>query len=121
MRRFLGSARCFKQGGSLALLGTVACDTGNPFDEVLSLELSSLVNYQIYLNEDIAAKGVYPAIDLQKSFTRPGGFSVEEEAGRVYQQVSREFLPARGEESLCKMLEFCENYSDFLSKIRAKI
>ena len=121
MRRFLGSARCFKQGGSLTLLGTVACETGNPFDEVLSLELSSLVNYQIYLNEDIATKGVYPAIDLQKSFTRTGGFSVGDKAECVYQQVSREFLPTRGEESLRKTLEDCENYGDFLSKIRAKI
>ena len=121
MRRFLGSARCFKQGGSLTLLGTVACDTGNPFDELLALELSNLANHQIYLNETLSAKRVYPAIDLTKSFTRPGGFSDHEESERVYQQVCREFLPAQGEESLCKTLESCDQFRNFLCKIGAKI
>ncbi len=121
MRRFLGSARCFKQGGSLTLLGTVACDTGNPFDELLSLELSNLANYQINLNEALSAKRVYPAIDLPKSFTRTGGLSDHEEWERVYQQICREFIPTRGEEALCKMLESCDHYAAFLSEIGAKI
>ena len=121
MRRFLGSARCFKQGGSLTLLGTVACHTGNPFDELLSLEISNLANYQIRLNEDLAAKRVYPAIDLPKSFTRTDGLSVGEEAERVYQQVCREVLSAQGEEVLYKMLESCEHYDDFLREIGVKI
>lgn len=121
MRRFLGSARCFKQGGSLTLLGTVVCDTGNPFDELFSLEISNLANYQIRLNEDLAAKRVYPAIDLTKSFTRTDGLSVGDEAERVYQQVCREFLPAQGEEALCKTLESCEHYGDFLREIGVKI
>lgn len=121
MRRFLSSARCFKQGGSLTLLGTVACDTGNPFDELLSLELSNLANYQIYLNEALSARRVYPAIDLSKSFTCPGGLATEEEAERVYGQVCRGFLPKRGEEALCKTLELCNDYSAFLNEIGAKI
>lgn len=121
MRRFLGSARCFKQGGSLTLLGTVVCDTGNPFDELFSLEISNLANYQIRLNEDLAAKRVYPAIDLTKSLTRTDGLSIGDEAERVYQQVCREFLPAQGEEALCKTLESCEHYGDFLREIGVKI
>lgn len=120
MRRFLGSARCFKQGGSLTLLGAVACNTGNPFDELLSLEISSLVNYQTTLNEALAAKRIYPAIDLPKSYTRPGGLAAEEKE-RTYQQACREFLPSRGEEGLCKTLASCEQYEDFLSKIGVKI
>ena len=121
MRRFLGSARCFKQGGSLTLLGTVACDTGNPFDECLSLELSSLSNYQIRLNETLSAKRVYPAIDLPKSFSRLGGIFDREESEQVYQQICREFLPTRGEEMLCKTLESCDQFRDFLCKIGAKV
>ena len=121
MRRFLGSARCLKQGGSLTLLGTQACDTGNPFDELLTLELSNLANYQVYLNEALSAKRVYPAIDLPKSFTRPGGLSDSEESERIYQQVCQELLPTRGEESLCEMLKSCDTYEAFLNKINAKI
>ncbi len=121
MRRFLGSARCFKQDGSLTLLGTVACDTGNPFDELLALELSNLANHQIYLSEALSAKRVYPAIDLPKSFTRPGGISHHEKSEQVYQQACREFLPTRGEESLYKTLESSDHFSDFLDKIGAKI
>lgn len=120
MRRFLGSARCFKQGGSLTLLGAVACDTGNPFDELLSLEISNLINYQIRLNETLAAKRVYPAIDLPKSFTRQGSFTVEEKE-RAYQQACKEFLPSHGEEALCKTLESSVHFEDFLSKIGEKI
>ncbi len=121
MRRFLGSARRFKQGGSLTLVGTAACDTGNPFDELLSLELSNLVNYQIYLSETLAAKRVYPAIDLSKSFTRLGELAIGEEKKRAYQQVCGEFLLSQGEEALCKTLESCDQFGDFLSKIGAKI
>lgn len=120
MRRFLGSARCFKQGGSLTLLGAVACDTGNPFDELLSLDISDLVNYQIRLNETLAAKRVYPAIDLPKSYTRTDGIVVEEKE-HAYQQVCSEFLPAHGEESLYKTLKSSEQFEDFLNKIGVKI
>lgn len=118
MRRFFSSARCFKQGGSLTLLGTVACDTGNPFDELLSLDLSNLSNYQICLSEALSARRVYPAIDLSKSFTCPGELGGGTE--RVYQQVCHEILPNRGEEALCGMLESCDDYSAFLNEISVK-
>ena len=121
MRRFLSSARCLKQGGSLTLLGTLACNTGNPFDELLSLELSTLTNYQINLNESLSAKRVYPAIDLPQSFTRLGGLSAGETSGRVHQRICREFLSAHSEEALFEMLEACENYGQFLGKIGVKI
>ena len=121
IRRFLGSARCFKQGGSLTLIGTVACDTGNPFDELLSLELSNLVNYQISLNEALAAKRVYPAIDLSKSFTRLGEIADSEGHDHIYRHVCENLLPSRGEETLCKIIQSSDDYDDFLNKIGAKI
>lgn len=121
LRRFLNSARCFKSGGSLTMLGALSYDTGNPFDDVIFSELSGLVNYQIRLNDTLAKKRVYPAIDLLRSNAGTGVQSIDGAWESVYTAVAQEFLPKRGEEKLLELLNKSENYPSFLEKIGVKI
>ena len=121
LRRFFGSARRLKSGGALTILGTLACDTGSPFDELVSAELTDLANYQLHLSGTLAANHVYPAIDLMQSGSRTVGEAADRTWERVRQTVYREFLPNNGEEKLRAVLEQADSYASFLDKIGVKL
>ncbi|MBO5240495.1 MAG: hypothetical protein J6B56_03625 [Clostridia bacterium] len=119
LRRFFGSARCFTKGGSLTMLATVSNETGNPADDLIAMELLGLANYQIRLSQELAAKRIYPAIDLLQSGTQTGFADGEEEFKR--QELYRAFLSEYGEERLLELLASAENYEAFLRKMGVKI
>ena len=67
IKRFFGAARKLEKGGSLTIIGTIASDTGNPADDLISGELSAISNFELRLSEDLANKRMYPAIEPLRS------------------------------------------------------
>jgi transcription termination factor Rho len=69
-KRFFGAARNIENGGSLTILATILIDTGSRMDEMIFEEFKATGNMDLVLSRDLANRGTFPAIDIQKSNTR---------------------------------------------------
>lgn len=70
IKKFFGAARCLASGGSLTVLGSASNATGNPADEVIASEVSSVSNLEIRLNEELAIKRIFPAVDKDSVYVK---------------------------------------------------
>ncbi|QWF78446.1 transcription termination factor Rho [Amycolatopsis sp. CA-230715] len=70
LKRFLGSARAFEEGGSLTIVATAMVENGSLGDTVLFEELKSTGNAELKLDRRTAERRVFPAIDIPQSSTR---------------------------------------------------
>ncbi len=104
LKRYLGAARCLDKGGSITILGALATDTGNPADDLLKSELSTVANLEIYLDEELAKRRIYPALDVSSC----GGKYTDKLVG--FRQSSfnvfihSEYLPKYGAPKLFELL-----------------
>ena len=118
IKRFLGAGRCFARGGSLTILGSVGVDTGNPADEFIKSELSSVANFEMYFNSELAQKRVYPAIDFIKS--RGNGMdtlrTAEEKTLDVF--LRNEYFSKHNDEHLIESVREASSFAEFESKIK---
>ncbi len=69
-KRFLGAARNVEHGGSLTIFGTALVETGSAGDSLIFEELKATGNAELKLDRGLAARRVFPAIDLERSGTR---------------------------------------------------
>ncbi|MFF0223018.1 transcription termination factor Rho [Streptomyces sp. NPDC004629] len=69
-KRFFGAARQAEEGGSLTILATALVETGSRADEFFFEELKSTGNMELRLDRQLAARRVFPAVDLPASGTR---------------------------------------------------
>ena len=69
-KKFFGSARKIKNGGSITILATALIDTGSKMDEVIFEEFKGTGNMELILDRSLQQLRLFPAIDIQKSGTR---------------------------------------------------
>jgi transcription termination factor Rho len=69
-KRFFAAARNIEGGGSLTMLATALVETGSRTDEVIYEELNGTANMELRLDGQLAARRVFPAVDLRRSSTR---------------------------------------------------
>lgn len=69
-KRFFGSARNIKKGGSLTIIATALVDTGSRMDDVIYEEFKGTGNMEIHLDRSLAELRIFPAIDILRSGTR---------------------------------------------------
>lgn len=69
-KRFLGAARNVENGGSLTIFGTALVETGSAGDSLIFEELKATGNAELKLDRAVAARRVFPAIDVERSGTR---------------------------------------------------
>ncbi len=69
-KKFFGAARNFEKGGSLTIVATALVDTGSRMDDLVYEEFKGTGNMELVLVRSLAEKRIYPAIDIQKSWTR---------------------------------------------------
>lgn len=69
-KRFFGAARNTEEGGSLTIIATALIETGSRMDEVIFEEFKGTGNMELSLDRELSNRGIYPAIDLNKSGTR---------------------------------------------------
>ena len=118
VKRYFGAARCFEKGGSLSILGSIAKDTGNPTDDLIQAELSTIANLEIALSDELAKKRVYPAIDFINTQGKNNGalFSGEEDILDLY--IRNEYLPKYGIEKLHSLLYTASTFEEFSSMLK---
>lgn len=69
-KKFFGAARNTEEGGSLTIVATALIETGSRMDEVIFEEFKGTGNMELVLDRELSNRGIYPAIDLNKSGTR---------------------------------------------------
>ena len=117
IKKYFGSARCLAEGGSLTILGSVSNATGNPADEVIASEVSSASNLEIRLNEELAIKRIFPAVDKNSvyvKFNDAEGYSEPEALALLRRTCATHF---NGVEMLSE-LEKTATQQEFLEYLR---
>lgn len=105
IKKFFGSARCLAQGGSLAILGTLSVDTGNPMDDILAGELLGAANSEIRLSDMLVAKNVFPAIDVAHSQTKRSDLLLTPEELKCETFIRNRYLSTFEVEDLAQLIE----------------
>lgn len=77
-KRFFGSARNIKKGGSLTIIATALVDTGSRMDDVIYEEFKGTGNMEIHLDRSLAELRIFPAIDVLRSGTRKEDLLINE-------------------------------------------
>ncbi|MGL5918086.1 MAG: transcription termination factor Rho [Cetobacterium sp.] len=88
-KRFFGSARNIRNGGSLTILATALVDTGSKMDDVIYEEFKGTGNLDIHLDRNIAELRIYPSIDIQKSGTRKEELLIDKKRLEAIWQIRR--------------------------------
>jgi transcription termination factor Rho len=85
-KRFFASARNIEEGGSLTVIATALVETGSRMDDMIFEEFKATGNWELVLDRSMADRGIFPAVDIQRSGTRHQEllFS-DEELQRIYQ------------------------------------
>jgi transcription termination factor Rho len=85
-KRFFASARNIEEGGSLTVIATALVDTGSRMDDMIFEEFKATGNMELVLDRSLADRGIFPAIDVQRSGTRHQELLfTKEELQRVWQ------------------------------------
>ncbi len=69
-KKLFATARAFEEGGSLTIVGTALIDTGSRMDELIFQEFKGTGNMELVLDQKLADRRVWPALDITQSGTR---------------------------------------------------
>ena len=69
-KKFFGSARSLREGGSLTIIASALVETGSKMDEVIFEEFKGTGNMELRLSRALADRRIFPAIDINASGTR---------------------------------------------------
>ncbi len=123
-KRFFASARNIEEGGSLTVIATALVETGSRMDDMIFEEFKATGNWEVVLDRSMADRGVFPAIDIQRSGTRHQEllFSDEELQG-VYQlrRVLNALDNAQATELLLTGLRKTSSNTEFLKWVQREL
>lgn len=88
-KKFFGSARNIREGGSLTIIATALVDTGSKMDDIIYEEFKGTGNMEIHLDRGLAQLRIYPAIDIQKSGTRKEELLIDEKKLKSVWEIRR--------------------------------
>lgn len=108
-KKFFGSARNIKGGGSLTIIATALIDTGSKMDEVIYEEFKGTGNLDIQLDRTLAELRIYPAIDIQKSGTRKEELLIEKKKLEKIWTIRRQLSQMDKVNGIKKMIDYIES------------
>jgi transcription termination factor Rho len=117
-KKFFGSARNIRGGGSLTILATALVDTGSRMDDVIYEEFKGTGNMDIHLDRTLAQLRIYPAIDIQKSGTRKEELLISDEKLSSIWKIRRylsKFSVAEGAKQLIDVIKKTKNNDELLN------
>jgi len=123
-KRFFASARNIEEGGSLTVIATALVETGSRMDDMIFEEFKATGNQELVLDRSMADRGIFPAIDIQRSGTRHQEliFS-DEELQRVYQlrRVLNALDSTQATELLLTGLRKTKSNTEFLKWVQREL
>ena len=117
IKKYLGAARQTEKKGSLTILGSVTVGTGNPADEMIATELSTVANLEIRLSDALAYKRVFPALDVALVHCKQEENLRTKEEMLLNQELRKNYLSEHSAEELLSVLEHAQTIDDVLAKI----
>lgn len=118
MKKYLSSARSFGTEGSLTVIGAVTTATGNPFDDIIAAEIAPIVNYEVRLNETMAYKRLYPALDKSNIYVERRTWSANEERRNA---LVTQYLSKHDAETLLRTVLEASDDKEFDKRIQAAL
>ena len=118
IKKYFGAARCFEKGGSITIVGAVSCKTGNPADELIARELTSIDNWEMQLSDALAVKRIYPAIDFTNSQVKQAETLFQDDEKAMDYYLRNEYVSTHGELALRTALDESSTYDDLLKIIK---
>ncbi|CCH31227.1 Transcription termination factor Rho [Saccharothrix espanaensis DSM 44229] len=115
-KRFLGAARNIEGGGSLTIFATALVETGSTGDTLIFEEYKATGNAELKLDRKVAAKRVFPAVDVEQSGTRRDDLLLSPEELAVTQTLRRA-LDGRDVDMLLEGLRKTRTNYEFLSQL----
>ena len=121
-KRFFGTARNIREGGSLTILATALVDTGSRMDDVVFEEFKGTGNMELVLNRKLSEKRIFPAIDVLKSSTRRDDLLLSKEEAEVVSIIRKSTDLAKPDEVAERIIEefnSTKNNEELVEKILA--
>ncbi|MFB7331222.1 transcription termination factor Rho [Streptomyces adustus] len=120
-KRLFGAARQAEEGGSLTILATTLVETGSRADDLFFEELKSTGNMELRLDRELAARRVFPAVEIAASGTRREELLLTPPELAVTRGLRRALLTRDGHTNLETLLERLRETPDnaaFLRRIQ---
>lgn len=121
IKKYFGAARCFTNNSSLTIVGAISTETGNPADDIIAADVVSIASAEIRLDGALAAKRIYPAIDLQKTCVKDGEKLQTNDEIKFDYVLRNAFLAKYGVAELNELLAASNEYVVFQQKIKKQI
>ncbi len=123
-KRFFGTARNIREGGSLTILATALVDTGSRMDDVVFEEFKGTGNMEIVLNRKLSEKRIFPAIDVLKSSTRRDDLLLSERealAVNAMRKATENMRPEDSAEQIIQKFDSTDNNEELVEDVIAHI
>jgi|SaaInlStandDraft_1057018.scaffolds.fasta_scaffold28459_3 transcription termination factor Rho len=124
VKQFLGTARNIENGGSLTILGTTLVDTGSRMDQVIFEEFKGTGNMDLYLDRELAAQRIYPAVNIPRSGTRKDELLMPKDEFEILTGVRKtlgSMIPKDAVVNLIEKLSKTGSNAEFLMGIRSSV
>lgn len=109
-KKFFGSARNIKNGGSLTIISTALIETGSKMDEVIFEEFKGTGNMEIILDRSLQQLRLFPAIDVNKSGTRKEELLYSEKELEDIWKLRRKLAKCNDAEAIKYLLDLIKQY-----------
>lgn len=118
VKKYFGAARAFADKGSLTVIGSASFSTGDAMDDVLYSELSAIANAEIRLDEALARRRVFPAVDLTASYSSCADALLSEEEKSAEKYLREKVIPSFGEEKARQIILSSANFDEFCQNMK---
>ena len=104
-KKLFGAARNIENGGSLTILATAVADSGSATDQRILEEFRGTGNHELRLRGDLAARRLFPAVDVVESGTRRADLLLSTEEIAVVEKLRRGLADGEPQQALELLLE----------------
>jgi len=119
-KRQFGAARKIENGGSLTILATALIETGSRMDDLIFEEFKGTGNMELSLDQKLAERRVWPAINIPQSGTRKEELLIEPWQLPKLHMLRRFLSNLSVEEEMPQLLKALEKFptnEDFLRQL----
>ena len=123
-KKLFGAARNVENGGSLTIIATLVTDTGLPIDDVVASEVAGSATMELHVSHDVAAKRLFPAIDVAHSQTRKEDLLFAKDEAHVVADLRRALGATSADVAMATVLEHMKTSSsnvEFLVAVQKKL
>ena len=120
-KRMFGAARALKEGGSLTVIATMDIATGNKVDDSIVEEFKGTANMELMLDASLVQKGVFPPINLQRSFTKNSDLILNDQEKEGLNLIRQLLGSAGSEQAILQLVSMMDKTSanrDLLLKMK---